>query len=146
MYKVKLSPNQLLASVPRKKVGKHGCLVMQERLEWVGKKEESRSPLGTAVHLVETGQIILNPDEKERRAERNEPVPAAPSGDFSGFFFPSKWDSESRISLSYKPLSFSLNPRDMGHFQPPGSPFCQNELTDNFALKRRHRKFRLAGI
>ncbi len=41
----------------------------------------------------------------------------APSGDFS--FFPN-WGIESRILLSYKPLSLSHHPRDVNHFQPPG--------------------------
>lgn len=43
------------------------------------------------MHLVETGQIILNRDEEDGRcggeSQKNERVPAAPSGDFSGFFF-----------------------------------------------------------
>ena len=45
----------------------------------------------------------------------------APCGDFS--FFPN-WGIESRILLSYKPLSLSQDPRDVNHFQPPG-PLAQ---------------------
>lgn len=53
---------------------------------------------------------------KKKKKKRNEWMPA-PSGDFS--FFPN-WGIESRILLSYKPLSLSHHPRDVNHFQPPG--------------------------
>lgn len=50
----------------------------------------------------------------------------APSGDFS--FFPN-WGIVSRILLPYKPLSLSHHPRDLNHFQPPGSlPQREQEL------------------
>lgn len=40
------------------------------------------------------------------------------------------WGIESRILLSYKPLSLSHHPRDMNHFQPPG-PFPHTEETSS---------------
>lgn len=69
----------------------------------------------------------------KKKKERNEWMPA-PSGDFS--FFPN-WGIESRILLSYKPLSLSHHPRDVGHFQPPG-PLPQIEGTS--LVQRRWRQ------
>lgn len=64
-------------------------------------------------------------DEEERCAEesqKNERVPA-PSGDFSFFFL------TGAVKVGYScptnPFSISHNPRDVGHFQPPG-PLPQN--------------------
>lgn len=51
---------------------------------------------GVALRLLEAGQIILNGEEEERRSGgaevwrcggESQRLPAAPSGDFSGFFF-----------------------------------------------------------
>lgn len=93
------------------------------------------------LRLTETGWIILDhvwsrrgeAVERRRRKKRNEWMPA-PSGDFS--FFPN-WGIESRILLSYKPLSLSHHPRDVNHFQPPG-PLPQIEGTR--PVQRRQRR------
>lgn len=100
-------------------------------------KDTSKMPL----RLTETGWIILDhvwsrrgeAVERRRRKKRNEWMPA-PSGDFS--FFPN-WGIESRILLSYKPLSLSHHPRDVNHFQPPG-PLPQIEGTR--PVQRRQRR------
>lgn len=93
-------------------------------------KKNRRTPLKETVRLeyfkpcmVETRSSSRKKNKKKRK--RNEWMPA-PSGDFS--FFPN-WGIESRILLSYKPLSLSHHPRDVNHFQPPGSSDGENQLS-----------------